>query len=61
MTRIRRLFQRCEMDQNEVNILRGILTSVQQKRRAAGAHAAADQVTTTGQDTAAGAHPKAER
>ena len=24
MTRIRRLFQRCEMDQNEVNILRGI-------------------------------------
>jgi tRNA (cytidine32/uridine32-2'-O)-methyltransferase len=37
MTRIRRLFQRCEMDQNEVNILRGILTSIQQKRRAAGA------------------------
>jgi TrmH family RNA methyltransferase len=36
MTRVRRLFQRCEMDQNEVNILRGILTSVQQKRRAAG-------------------------
>src|SRR3954452_2794081 len=36
MTRIRRLFQRCEMDQNEVNILRGILTSVQQKRRKAG-------------------------
>jgi len=29
------LFQRCEMDQNEVNILRGILTSVQQKRRRA--------------------------
>jgi TrmH family RNA methyltransferase len=44
MTRIRRLFQRCEMDQNEVNILRGLLTSVQQKRRAAGASttAAAD-------------------
>src|SRR5262245_9755907 len=37
MTRIRRLFQRCEMDQNEVNILRGILTSVQQKRRRASA------------------------
>ena len=33
MTRIRRLFQRCEMDQNEVNILRGLLTSVQSKRR----------------------------
>src|SRR3954471_22127254 len=40
MTRIRRLFQRCEMDQNEVNILRGFLTSVQQKRRAAGASGA---------------------
>jgi tRNA (cytidine32/uridine32-2'-O)-methyltransferase len=38
MTRIRRLFQRCEMDQNEVNILRGFLTSVQQRRRPAGAH-----------------------
>lgn len=37
MTRIRRLFQRCEMDQNEVNILRGFLTSVQQKRRRAAA------------------------
>jgi TrmH family RNA methyltransferase len=36
MTRIRRLFQRCEMDQNEVNILRGFLTSVQSKRRASG-------------------------
>jgi len=36
MTRIRRLFQRCEMDQNEVNILRGFLTSVQSKRRPAG-------------------------
>jgi TrmH family RNA methyltransferase len=35
MTRIRRLFQRCEMDQNEVNILRGILTAVQAKRRRA--------------------------
>jgi TrmH family RNA methyltransferase len=36
MTRVRRLFQRCEMDQNEVNILRGFLTSVQSKRRGAG-------------------------
>jgi TrmH family RNA methyltransferase len=36
MTRIRRLSQRCEMDQNEVNILRGILTAVQNKRRPAG-------------------------
>jgi TrmH family RNA methyltransferase len=36
MTRIRRLYQRCEMDQNEVNILRGFLTSVQSRRRPAG-------------------------
>jgi len=36
MTRVRRLFQRCEMDQNEVNILRGFLTSVQSRRRSAG-------------------------
>ncbi len=50
MTRLRRLFQRCEMDQNEVNILRGILTSVQHKRRAAGAP----------NDTAAGSSSKNE-
>jgi TrmH family RNA methyltransferase len=58
MTRLRRLFQRCEMDQNEVNILRGILTSVQQKRRAAGAQ---EKVTAAGAQekvTAAGAHEK---
>jgi tRNA C32,U32 (ribose-2'-O)-methylase TrmJ len=36
MERIRRLFNRAELDQNEVNILRGILTAVQQKRRIAG-------------------------
>ena len=36
MTRIRRMFQRCEMDQNEVNILRGLLTSIQSRRRPAG-------------------------
>jgi len=33
MTRIRRLFQRCEMDQNEVNILRGILKAMQQPKK----------------------------
>ena len=33
MTRIRRLLQRAELDQNEVNILRGILTAVQERRR----------------------------
>jgi TrmH family RNA methyltransferase len=36
MTRIRRLLQRAEPDQNEVNILRGILTAVQNRRRTAG-------------------------
>jgi TrmH family RNA methyltransferase len=35
MNRIRRFLQRAELDQNEVAILRGILTAVQQKRRAA--------------------------
>jgi TrmH family RNA methyltransferase len=37
MMRIRRFLQRAELDHNEVNILRGILTAVQKKRRAAGA------------------------
>ncbi len=36
MQRIRRLMQRAEPDANEVNILRGILTAVQQRRRRAG-------------------------
>jgi len=36
MSRIRRFLQRAELDQNEVNILRGILTAVQSRRRAAG-------------------------
>lgn len=36
MGRIRRMFNRAELDGNEVNILRGILTSVQKKRRRAG-------------------------
>ena len=36
MERIRRLFNRAELDQNEVNILRGILTAVHRKRRVAG-------------------------
>jgi TrmH family RNA methyltransferase len=37
MMRIRRFLQRAELDHNEVNILRGILTAVQAKRRRAGA------------------------
>jgi TrmH family RNA methyltransferase len=36
MRRIRRLLQRAEPDANEVAILRGILTAVQQRRRRAG-------------------------
>jgi TrmH family RNA methyltransferase len=36
MNRIRRFLQRAELDANEVNILRGLLTSVQQRRRRAG-------------------------
>jgi len=36
MGRIRRMFNRAELDGNEVNILRGILTAVQGKRRKAG-------------------------
>jgi TrmH family RNA methyltransferase len=37
MNRIRRFLQRAELDGNEVNIVRGILTAVQQRRRRAGA------------------------
>ena len=36
MARIRRFLQRAELDKNEVNILRGILTAVQNRRRHAG-------------------------
>jgi tRNA C32,U32 (ribose-2'-O)-methylase TrmJ len=36
MSRLRRLLQRAELDQNEVHILRGILTAVQGRRRHAG-------------------------
>jgi TrmH family RNA methyltransferase len=37
MQRIRRFLQRAELDKNEANILRGILTAVQLRRRVAGA------------------------
>jgi TrmH family RNA methyltransferase len=64
MTRLRRLFQRCEMDQNEVNILRGILTSVQHKRRAAGAPnstaAGAPNSTAAGAPNSAAAGPSSK-
>jgi TrmH family RNA methyltransferase len=39
MNRIRRFLQRAELDANEANILRGILTAVQQQRRQAGERA----------------------
>jgi TrmH family RNA methyltransferase len=35
MARLRRLFNRAQLDQNEMNILRGILTAVQARRRPA--------------------------
>lgn len=40
MARIRRFLQRAELDQNEANILRGLLTAVQNRRRPAGKHRA---------------------
>ena len=45
MARIRRFMQRAELDKNEVNIVRGILTAMQKRRRQAGA---ASAVKTTG-------------
>ncbi len=39
LARLRRMFQRAALDRNEVNILRGILTAVQSRRRRAGAGA----------------------
>ncbi|MBS0418339.1 MAG: RNA methyltransferase [Proteobacteria bacterium] len=36
MARIRRFLQRAELDQNEANIVRGLLTAVQARRRRAG-------------------------
>jgi TrmH family RNA methyltransferase len=36
MARIRRLFNRARLDQNEINILRGFLTAVEGRRRQAG-------------------------
>ena len=36
MGRLQRLFNRAEPDENEINILRGLLTAIQGKRRTAG-------------------------
>lgn len=43
MARVRRLFNRAQLDQNEVNILRGVLTAVQARRRPARRDAAKQQ------------------
>ena len=47
MARIRRLFNRAQLDQNEMNILRGILTAVQARRRPAGRREAATEKIST--------------
>jgi tRNA C32,U32 (ribose-2'-O)-methylase TrmJ len=36
MERLRRMFNRAQLDGNELNILRGILSAVQGRRRRAG-------------------------
>jgi TrmH family RNA methyltransferase len=46
MARIRRLFNRAQPDQNEMNILRGILTAVQARRRQAGKSKNEDGIST---------------
>ena len=47
MSRIRRFLQRAELDQNEVNIVRGLLTAVQGRRRVAGSRRAAPHANAT--------------
>lgn len=42
MGRLRRLFNRAELDENEINILRGLLTAIQGKRRTAGNRSAGE-------------------
>ncbi len=48
MGRIRRFLQRAELDQNEANILRGLLTAVQHRRRPAGAREGSDRARRSG-------------
>jgi TrmH family RNA methyltransferase len=48
MNRLRRLFERAEPDVNEVNILRGILTAVQSRRRRAGSAGGAGDAGSAG-------------
>jgi TrmH family RNA methyltransferase len=53
MARIRRLFNRARLDQNEMNILRGILTAVQARRRPALPPKRSATARITGNDPAA--------
>jgi TrmH family RNA methyltransferase len=48
MGRIRRFLQRAELDQNEANILRGLLTAVQHRRRPAGGRDGSDRARRSG-------------
>jgi len=43
MGRLQRMFNRAELDENEVNILRGLLTAIQGKRRTAGSRVTSDR------------------
>jgi tRNA (cytidine32/uridine32-2'-O)-methyltransferase len=51
MTRIRRFLQRAQLDQNEVNILRGILTAIRGQRRMAGTPHLPKPLPTPGTDS----------
>ena len=51
MARIRRFIQRAELDENEVNILRGFLTSVQKRRRKAGSGQAPPSSSSPGEES----------
>jgi tRNA C32,U32 (ribose-2'-O)-methylase TrmJ len=56
MTRIRRLFNRAQLDQNEINILRGMFTAIEGARRPAGTRAAGQRAA----DDSAAAAPAAD-
>jgi TrmH family RNA methyltransferase len=55
MSRIRRFLQRAELDENEVNILRGFLTSIQKRRRRAGSGNVAGEAAAGAASPASGA------
>jgi TrmH family RNA methyltransferase len=59
MGRIRRFLQRAELDENEVNILRGFLTSIQKRRRKAGAGNVVGEPAPSAADAGQGADAQA--